>query len=507
VSAETNISQRLSELPGGPGVYFHKDAAGNIIYIGKAAVLKNRVRQYFHKSRRRDLKTDALVRDIADIQWVETETELDALFLEAELIRRYMPKYNILLRDDKSLSYVRISYSSDHPTVTLTRRPLDDGARYLGPYYSSFALRRALKYLRRAFPYSTHTGMVPKRDCLQAQIGLCPGLESGRVSLAEYRRDLRQLMRYLKGERIALTKQTEQEMKRAATSHQFEDAARLRNKLHAIRSVHQHIIFSDKERLDMTKDEALQQLGDVLGLKELPRRIEGYDISHMQGSDTVASMVVFVNGVPDKAAYRKFKMRLSGNDDFLHMNEVLNRRLRPANVKQWGVPDLVLIDGGKGQLAAALKARDAYARTFPAISIAKREEDIVVHRSGSSVHVNRLAISEVGGGITESDEYIVVHLPKTAALVKLLQRIRDESHRFAVSYHTVLKRARQTTSQLDEIPTIGPKTKSKLLKAFGSVKSIAQAEELDLARVVGSTKAKLIARYLAGETNKDRQPN
>ena len=170
------ISKKLSELPKAPGVYFHKDKAGNIIYVGKAAVLKNRVRQYFQASRSRDLKTTALVAEIADIDWIEVDTEVDALFLEAELIRRYLPRYNILLRDDKSLVYVRINYKDPHPTVTLTRRPLDDGASYFGPYTNALSLKKALRYLRRIFPYSVHTGMIPKRVCLQYHLGLCPGL-------------------------------------------------------------------------------------------------------------------------------------------------------------------------------------------------------------------------------------------------------------------------------------------------------------------------------------------
>src|SRR5258708_5528235 len=161
------LADKLKRLPASPGVYFHKDKTGQIIYIGKAAVLKNRVRQYFQKNHSRDPKTMALVSEITDIEWIEVETELDALFLEAELVRRYLPRYNILLRDDKSLTYVRISYKDPHPTVTLTRRPLDDKAIYFGPYFSAFTLKKALQYLRRIFPYSTHLGVIPKRVCLQ----------------------------------------------------------------------------------------------------------------------------------------------------------------------------------------------------------------------------------------------------------------------------------------------------------------------------------------------------
>jgi excinuclease ABC subunit C len=206
------LEKKLKNLPTTPGVYFHKGSQGQIIYIGKAANLRNRVRQYFQKSRTRDLKTDALVAEIADVDWTELESEADALFLEAELVKRYLPPYNILLRDDKSLLYVRIDYKSDYPTVTTVRRPLDDGAQYFGPYLNGYALKKALRYLRRAFPYATSRPVNQKRANLLYHIGLDPGLEDGRTSLADYRANLRKLIQYLKGERVALVRQIDSEM-------------------------------------------------------------------------------------------------------------------------------------------------------------------------------------------------------------------------------------------------------------------------------------------------------
>ncbi len=487
------LSEKLKTLPKGPGVYFHKNTDGEIIYIGKAARLNNRVRHYFQNSRYRDTKTDALVAEIADIEWTETASELDALFLEAELIRRYQPKYNILLRDDKALSYVRITYNAEHPTVTLTRRPLDDGARYYGPFASAFTVRRALKLLRRAFPYSTHSSSVPKRACLHVHIGLCPGLEVGATSLQEYRSNLKQLMRYLRGEQTALMKQIERDMKTFAIEKQFEQAAKLRNQLQTLQRLSNEIVFSDKESLDISKDKGLVELSDLLGLTKLPVRIEGFDISHMQGTDTVASMVVFSRGIPDKAAYRKFKLRLPGNDDFLHMHEVIKRRFSPSNQKQWGVPSLCIIDGGKGQLAAALRARDEAGVQVPMIGLAKRYEEIVVHNELSGV---TLTINEAKY-VTNEANYSVISLPTRSHLIKLLQRIRDESHRFAVSYHTVLKRQRTTTSLLDDIPGIGPATKKKLLRSFGSTRKIALASQKDIAAIIGNQKAELVYSQLA----------
>ncbi len=492
----SKLESKLTKLPKSPGVYFHKNKVGDIIYIGKAANLRNRVKQYFQKSRTRDIKTDALVADIADVDWTEVETELDALFLEAELVRRYLPPYNILLRDDKSLVYVRISYSSPHPTVTLTRRPLDDGAQYFGPYFSAISVKKALKYLRRIFPYSTHLSVIPKRACLQYHLGLCPGLEENKTSLKDYRANLKKLMQYLKGERVRLMQQIEKDMKQAAKQEDFEAAGIYRNQLFALKSLSKQVVFGDREFMDISKDQGLVELTGVLGLKEIPRRIEGYDISHMSGTDNVASMVVFMSGVPNKTAYRKFKLRLPGNNDFAHMEEAVSRRLSEQNRKDWGEPNLLLIDGGKGQLTAALKARDAASLTVPMIGLAKRDEEIIVHLKLSGAQLDEKFIQERGGFLQTNEEFGVISLPKSTHVVKLLQRIRDESHRFAVSYHTVLKTKRQTASLLDDIPNIGPATRKKLIKTFGSMQGLLQAQQTEVEKAVGTKKAATLKQYL-----------
>ena len=474
---DKKLEAKLSKLPAGPGVYFHKDAGGQIIYIGKAANLKNRVRQYFQKSRYRDPKTDILVSEIKDIDWTEVETEADALFLEAELVRRYRPRFNILLRDDKSAQYVRIDYKNDYPTVRLVRRPLDDGADYFGPYLNSYAIKKALRYLRRAFPYAISHPTGAKRVSLHYHLGLDPGLEEGRTSLTEYRANLRKLMQYLKGERVALTRQIEREMNQASKARDFESAALLRNQLLALRELGRQVLFSDRELQDVNRDEALVQLANLLQLAKPPRRIEGFDISHMQGSDTVASMVVFASGVPDKTAYRKFKMRLPGNDDFAHMAEALTRRFSEDNRKKWGLPDLVLIDGGKGQLSSAIKVRDQIGlNELPMIGLAKRFEDIVLLKDSG---------------------FEVLTLPADSPLVMLLQRIRDESHRFAVAYHTTLKRGRVVSSLLDEIPGIGAVTRKKLIRDFGSTKGVIRAGQAELEHSLGPKRGQQLYRYLA----------
>ena len=493
----SKIETKLKELPKDPGVYFHKDKTGEIIYVGKAAVLRNRVRQYFQKSRSRDSKTEALVSEITDIDWMVVESELEALFLEAEMIRRYMPRYNILLRDDKAMSYIRIDYDSDYPTVSTTRRPLDDGAKYFGPYFSTYAVRQSLKLLRRIFPFATKRPVGQKRANLHYHLGLDPGLEDGRTSLEDYRANLRKLIAVIQGRRKTIIRNIEADMKRAARASEFEKAAKLRNQLFALKGLDKQVIFSDKEFHDISKDHALNELVNLLSIDKFPHRIEGYDISHMQGTDVVASMVVFTNGVSNKAEYRKFKTKINQNNDFYNMNETIKRRFSDKNRKAWGLPSLVLIDGGKGQLDAAIQARDEQGcAQIPFIGLAKREEQVVVHKYKSGLSVSQKELQKLGGFMSQTEDFILLNLPNNTNLVKLLQRIRDESHRFAVSYHSVLKTKRQTASLLDDIPNIGPVTRKKLIKQFGSVRGISQASDQELENAVGKIKAAQLQKYI-----------
>lgn len=508
----SKLSKKLAKLPTSPGVYFHKNSESEIIYIGKAANLRNRVRQYFQPSRIREPKTDLLVSEITDVDWTEVETEVDALFLEAELVRRYLPRYNILLRDDKSLSYVRIDIKSDYPTVKLIRRPLDDRAEYFGPFINGLALKKALRYLRRAFPYATSKSIGQKRASLHYHLGLDPGLEDGRTSLKDYRSNLKKLMQYLRGNRLSLTKDIEKDMIRASKSKDFEQAAKLRNQLFSLQSLSRQVLFGDHEIQDASRDQSLVELASILGLPKPPERIEGFDISHIQGTDNVASMVVFGNGVPNKAAYRKFKMYTSGNDDFAHMSEAITRRFRPANTKKWGLADLIIIDGGKGQLAAALKAQatSAHARSIPMIGLAKRYEEIIVQKpttqqnldlqglslQATVINIDQDFIKKMGGFVEDKGDFLTITLPQNSSPLKLLQRIRDESHRFAVSYHSTLRTKRQTTSLLEDLPGFGPATRKKLIKHFGSLAALASSSENDITKIIGSKKAKSLCSYL-----------
>jgi excinuclease ABC subunit C len=243
-------------------------------------------------------------------------------------------------------------------------------------------------------------------------------------------------------------------------------------------------------------------LATLLGMKTPPKRVEGFDISHMQGTDTVASMVVFTNGIPDKTAYRKFKMRIPGNDDFIHMHEALTRRLREENRKKWGMPDLILIDGGKGQLSAALKARDeAGLPSIPIIGLAKREEEIIIHKTLSAPEVIAEKVANYAlkndAYLVNTNDFIRIDLPAQSHIIKLLQRIRDESHRFAVSYHSTLKRKRQTASILDDIPGVGPTTRKKLIRRFGSARGVMNADNIELQEFLGNKKGAILYKYLS----------
>lgn len=511
------LEAKLKELPRSPGVYFHKSKSGEIIYVGKAAVLKNRVRQYFQSKRDMDVKTLALVAEIEDTDWVETESEIDALFLESEMVKRYMPRFNILLRDDKSQLFVRIDMKSAWPYVCFTRNPADDGAEYYGPYYNGYAVKKALRYLRKIFPYYTKPRKDNERPDLDSHIGLSP--KPG-VTSEEYKATLRKLIRYFEGGRKALAREIEKDMHQAAKLHDFETAARLRNKLQDLAELQRRIMFGDKEFLDISKDRALSDLAQLLALEKQPVRIEGFDISHMGGTNVVASMVVFTNGVSDRAEYRKFKTKIEHNNDTYNMHETLLRRFSEKNIKAWGMPSLVLIDGGKGQLDAAIKAMQERQVQVPVISIAKREEEMLVHPTRSNIAmtmIEQLRKEPVEGVFVDvSGGYYVVNLhagQRNASshsrnlrgapivstysdVVKLFQRIRDESHRFAVSYHTVLKRQKQTASSLEDIPGIGPATRKKLIKTFGSLRGVKAATHEQLVAAIGQAKATQITPYL-----------
>lgn len=415
------LKAKLKQLPAEPGVYFHKNREGEVIYVGKAAILKNRVRQYFQSPERKDAKTRALVAEIDDTDWIVVDTEMDALFLESEMIKRYMPKWNILLRDDKSVSYVRINMKDKVPYVSMTRNPDDDGAEYFGPYYGKTAITRALRILRRIFPYyiRPYTG----KKTLDTDLGLAPGVELGKMTETEYKHELRHMISYLKGNRKKLSREIEKLMYEASAKGDYEKAAEYRNQLFGLKGIGTKIVFSDKELLDISSDKALSELQEVLNLEKPPVRIEGYDISHQSGTNVVGSMVCFINGAADRTKYRRFKLRKQQNNDTASMFEVISRRLN--HLEDWGRPDLIVLDGSVGQVSAVREILEKAG--IPVIGRDKSGD----HSKNARV---RIVVPEDGG------DYRMEELMPDGHIAKLIARIDEESHRFAVQYHTLLKR-------------------------------------------------------------------
>lgn len=456
------LKQKLNKLPALPGVYFHKNKAGEIIYVGKAAVLKNRVRQYFQKSVK-DIKTQALVAEIFDTDWIIVDTEMDALFLESEMIKRYMPKWNILLRDDKTVSYVRITMNEEVPYISFTRNPVDDKATYIGPFYGKSAVEKAVRVLRHIFPY--YVKPYDGKKSLDTDLGLTPGIEIGKCTPKDYKRNLRKLMRYLEGDREKLLKELEKTMRDEASQGNYELAAEARDQLFGLRELKKKIVFSDKEFMDISSDKALRQLQDLLGLEKPLRRIEGYDISHQSGENTVGSMVVFINGAAARSEYRKFKIRTSKNDDLKSLTEVLTRRLKH---KEWEYPDLIILDGGAGQVNAILPILEPF--KIPVIGRDKSgdhsrsagvklvipkysvggEFEMASSRDGvprSRRHGARTPHASVvtsgsprGMPFSNSPCHNCLELPPDAHVARLIARIDEEAHRFAITYHSLLKR-------------------------------------------------------------------
>ena len=582
------VAEKLKLLPDSPGVYLMKDVRGKIIYVGKAIVLKNRVRQYFQSSRNQAPKVRAMVSHVADFETIMTANEVESLILEANLIKKHRPRYNIRLKDDKSYPYVKVTVQEEYPRVFITRRVVRDGARYFGPYTNVTALRDSLKLLRRLFPLRTCRTM-PDRPCLEYHIKRCLAPCVGKVTEEDYRAMIHAVLLFLEGRTDAVERELEHRMALAAEAYHFETAARLRDQLTAVRKAaeRQNIVTGagDQDALGMARsaagvcvqiffirggkmigrdhfllrgseeeddadilrafleqyynqatfvpreillphaieedareiierwlaerkgggkvvlltpqrgtkrdivtmatgnaekfladeetrrslaDEAtlgaVEELGRYLGLKKPPYRMECFDISHNQGQETVASMVVFENGMPKKSDYRRFKIKSAEGkpDDFLSMREVTTRRY--VGLPEEELPDLIIIDGGKGQLSSALEIirNEAGHKTVPVVGLAKQFE--LISTEGNSEPVE---------------------LPRRSQSLYLVQRIRDEAHRFAITFHRNLRGKRNLVSVLDHIVGMGPKRRQSLWTHFGTLDRIKAASVDELASVPG----------------------
>jgi len=613
------IVDKLALLPPEPGVYLHKDDGGNVLYVGKAINLRNRVRSYFQESTRHGPRIARLVSKARDLEWIVVSTEVEALVLECNLIKKYRPPYNVRMRDDKSYPYITIT-DEEFPRVMFTRKVRKDKARYFGPYTSAFAVRDTLGILHKIFPLipcgKSWSGQPVQRPCLYYHLGRCLGPCAGLADRTEYQTVLDKVSRFLEGKEDTIASDIRREMEVAAEELDFEKAAKLRDQVAAIENVmqrqqavtdkggdqdviavvkdergaaiqmlyirggkligqRQYVLDNsadappaeavqefvkqyyadapevpreillpveieermvvqtwlrgrkgsavtievpqtgDKARLvdlaaanaeqalnafsqDLKKkeewaEEAMTMLQDALGLPTPPVRVEGYDISNIQGTAPVGSMVVTEAGEPAKDEYRRFAIKWHPEtpNDFAMMHEVLTRRLRryiDGDEKFIKLPDLIMIDGGKGQLASALRARDSLGLHVPMIGLAKRHELIYV-----PVEADEIFQPLSGDSIPEKQDraytYREVELPMNSPGLMLLRKLRDEAHRFALTYHRKIRDKRMNGSALEEIPGVGPRRKRLLLRTFGSVEGIRRATVEELAAVPTMTKS------------------
>jgi excinuclease ABC subunit C len=420
-------AEKVKLFPTTPGVYIMKDAAGVVLYLGKAKNLRNRASHYFSKAAAEDERTRHLIPLIADVDFTATESEVDALLLEARLIKSIQPRFNIDLKDDKTFPYLQIRIREDYPRVEFTRKPRRAGVKLYGPFTSARGLRQAIGVLQKIFQFRTCKLDIDAEDsrwrwfrpCLLASIHRCTAPCNLRVTKEDYRKQIRSLRMVLAGKKEKLIAEMEREREAAAAALEFERAAQLRDDIAALRSLAQVGNVEQPEVFPIDPKKGLKGLRQVLGLEKVPRSIEGVDIAHLAGEDTVASLVRFIDGLPFKPGYRHYRIRsVEGVDDFASIREVVTRRFQRLSDEEEVFPDVLLIDGGKGQLNAALEAfRMMHIEPPVLVSLAKREEEI--YRPG----------------VTEP-----LRLERRSAALRLLQYVRDEAHRFAQHYHHVLRR-------------------------------------------------------------------
>ncbi|MFA5346214.1 MAG: excinuclease ABC subunit UvrC [Candidatus Omnitrophota bacterium] len=401
------LRAKIGKIPDTSGVYLIKDSAGRIIYVGKAKSLKKRLGNYF--GRLLDTKTMMLMSNAADIEFKLTPTESLALLLEASLIHKYEPKYNVSLRDDKSFPLVKIT-NEEFPAVCITRKREDDGAIYFGPYTSAYLLREALKIIRKRFPYRS-CKQLPAKACIYYRIGLSPAPCIGKISKKEYARTIKNISLILEGKTELLVKKLLRVMGLKAKARQFEEAAQIRDQVNALSAISQNYAgFANQGELE--------DLKNLLQLKIHPARIEGFDISNISGKEACGSMVSFYRGLPDKNNYRRFRIKTVNTiDDYGMLAEVVRRRYSRLIAEKLPLPDLILIDGGRAHLLTAAKEISGLGLNIPLISIAKKKEHVYMQ-----------------------GKLKPIRLTQDTPALNLIRRVRDEAHRFAVAYHHILRR-------------------------------------------------------------------
>ncbi len=471
-SVNKELKQKLDSLPDKPGCYLMRDRKGVIIYVGKAVSLRKRVQSYFRPSTLRTAppKLRSMINSVEDIETVVVRNETEALLTEGALIKQYKPRYNVLLRDDKSYMALRADPAAPVPRLTTCRIIRSDDALYFGPFPSSVVVRTVQDFVERRYGLRKCTPILPDAEthkhCLNEILRFCSAPCIGKTSLAEYHAKFDEACAFLRGERMSVIEEVGELMRQAAAGHDYEKAAALRDTWIALRTM-----LKQRARVQSTPEIRRQEAAD--GVRELhttlelpapPRRIEGFDISNLFGTHSVAGMVVAIDGVPDKRCYRRFRIKsVEGADDPRSMAEVIRRRYQRLRDEGGELPGLVMIDGGITQLRASRAALREIGVDIPTVGLAKRMEEIVVDRPGR-----------------ES-----ICLPHDTGALKVLMRLRDEAHRYAVDYHRRLRNRTLRESALDEIPGIGPAKKAALLRHFGSVYRLARASAEEIAAVPG----------------------
>jgi excinuclease ABC subunit C len=409
-----------------------KDAQGRVIYIGKAKNLRSRASSYFHKAATEDRRIADWISEVADVEYLAADSEVDALLMEARLIKDIQPKYNRDLKDDKTFPYLQITTSEDFPRVNFTREPLDRGVKLYGPFPRAKSLRGAIQVLQRIFKFRTCSLDIEADDprwrwfrpCILASIDQCTAPCNARIDRESYLKDIRRLQLFLDGKKAALLKEMEEEMKEASKALQFEKAARLRDEIKALGSLNLRGNLADHAQPEVfyvDPRRGLKGLKQILKLSSLPRTIDGVDIAHLGGNEMVGSLVTFVDGLPFKPGYRRYRIKsVAGVDDFASIREVVARRIKGLQERDEPFPDIWLIDGGKGQLSAALAAFESLRVVPPTvIALAKREEEIYLEGRSEPIVLSRRSFA-----------------------LRLLQYVRDEAHRFAQHYHHLLRTKR-----------------------------------------------------------------
>lgn len=465
-----NIRKKLKELPDEPGVYLMRGRTGAIIYVGKAVSLRKRVQSYFREStyRKAEPKLRGLIRSITDFDVLVLRTDAEAVLTEGKLIKEYKPRYNTMFKDDKRFPLLRVDLRKPFPKIELCRIDKNDGALYFGPYTSGLAAHAALEFVEKRFGIRQCRPERPDTEtyqhCHNDIIRQCSAPCVGKVTPEEYMERVRTACAFLKGERSEYIKEVRAQMEAAAEKHRFEEAAALRDMMFLLtRAVKERALVRKTGKMLLDESGAgVTELGEALGLVKPPRVIECFDISNISGTYAVASMVAAMDGIPVPQRYRRFRIKtVEGSDDPRMMAEAVRRRYSRLKEEGGAFPDLLVVDGGITQLRAARAALAEINVELPSVGLAKQFEEIV------------------------RDDQPGLHLPRDSKALRVMTGLRDEAHRFAISYHRQLRSQRIRESALDEIPTIGKKKKELLLKHFGSFERLRKAGLDELLAVPG----------------------